>query len=186
MALNKTITLGSGKLYAVKATKGSNGTYTVPADMVKDDNVLALIKGGAVLNYTSEEYTAKDDLGLATKTITTSEDVTITSGLMTWNVDTLKKLISTARDADDTSDGKKKILIGGIDNADNSPYAIVFRHEDKGDKRYVQVTMLGTSTGDIALTFAPEQETVLDAEFTAQAGMDNDGTLVILEEGTLV
>ena len=103
---------------------------------------------------------------------------------MTWNIETLTKLVATARTVTG-SDGKKTVKIGGIDNADNSPYAIVFRHEDKGDKRYVQVTMLGTSTGDLAITFAPEQETVLDAEFTAQAGLDEDGTLVILEEGAL-
>ena len=183
MAINKTITLGSGKLYVVKATKGPDGTYSVPEGAVADDNIIGLIKGGAVLNYTSETYEAKDDLGLASKTIVTSESASLTSGIMTWNIETLTKLVNTARTA--TSGGKKTVKIGGIDNADNAPYAVVFRHEDKGDKRYVQVTMLGTSTGDLAITFAPETETVLDAEFTAQPGLDNEGTLVILEEGTL-
>lgn len=183
MALNKQITLGSGKLYVVKATKGSNGTYSVPEGAVSDDNIIGLIKGGAVLNYTSETYTAKDDLGLASKTIVTSEDATLTSGLITWNVETMNTLVATARTAT-TTDGKKVVKIGGIDNADNAPYAVVFRHEDEGDKRYVQVTMIATSTGDLAITFATENETVLDAEFTAQS-MDNEGTLVILEEGTL-
>ena len=181
---NKNITLGSGKLYAVKATK-SGSTYTIPEGATTEANLLGYIKGGAKLTYTSESYTAKDDLGLVSKTITTSETATLTSGLMTWNYATLETLVATAREAAGSTEGSRKLLIGGIDNADNAPYVIIFRHEDKADNRFVQVTILGTSTGELEIAFASDSETVLDAEFTAQPGVDNEGTLIIYEEGTL-
>ena len=96
MALKKRkdITLGSGKLYVQEYT----GT-TVPETeaICTDDNILGYISGGATLSYKPTFYNAKDDLGLVSKTVLTAEEVTLKSGVMTWDGNTLAKLSATAR-----------------------------------------------------------------------------------------
>jgi hypothetical protein len=81
----KPITLGSGKIYIMPYTD------TVPAhtDICKPANLLGYIKGGASLEYTEETYEEKDDLGIVSKIITTSEEAILKCGLLTWNGETL-------------------------------------------------------------------------------------------------
>lgn len=170
----KTITLGSGKLFIAEFTG------ELPTDEVIEvsDNTAGLIKGGATLEYTPEFYTAKDDLGQAQKTIITEEEVTLKSGIMTWNGDTLKKLSATGRVTE--AGGKRTLKVGGLSNADGKKYVIRFVHTDKidGDLR---VTVVGQNQTGFILAFAKDAETVIDAEFKAQPN-DADGTLVIVEE----
>lgn len=121
MALKKRkdITLGSGKLYVQEYT----GT-TVPETeaICTDDNILGHISGGATLSYKPTFYNAKDDLGLVSKTVLTAEEVTLKSGVMTWDGNTLAKLSATARvtetDAATGKPAKRSVKIGGVDNAD--------------------------------------------------------------------
>ena len=63
------ITLGSGKIYITPYTE------TVPTvdTLCVEENLLGYIKGGASLEYTEETYEEKDDLGLVSKVITTSD-----------------------------------------------------------------------------------------------------------------
>jgi hypothetical protein len=171
------IVLGSGKLY-IKEFEGD----AVPerTEMEKDENLLGLIQGGAAVEYKPETYTAEDDLGLVSKTILTKEEVTFKSGIMTWNGNTLIKLCSTAR-VKDSPDGKgRTVKIGGVGNQDGKRYVIFFIHEDKADGDII-VAIVGKNTAGFTMSFAKDKETVIDAEFKAEA-LDKEGTKVIYTE----
>lgn len=152
MALSKRkdITLGSGKLYAQEYT----GT-TVPETeaICTDDNILGYISGGATLSYKPTFYTAKDDLGLVSKTVITAEEVTLKSGVMTWDGNTLAKLSATARvtetDAASGKPAKRSVKIGGVDNADGKKYVLCFKHADKDGKRELYVRIVGKTSPDL-------------------------------------
>ena len=174
------ITLGSGKLYCTEYTD------TVPADITAvkalciDTNRLALIKGGASLEYTEETYEEKDDLGLVSKIITTSEDVKLKCGLLTWTGDTLGKLVDRSKVT--TSTGARITKIGGAGNAKGKYYVLIFHHEDKTDGD-LYVVIVGRNTAGLAITFASDAGSTIEPEFTAKPH-DDDGTLVIVMEET--
>lgn len=177
MAINKRIVLGSGKLYAAEFS----GTIPTDTTLEVEGNLLGLISGGATLEYTPEFYEAKDDLGLASKSILTNEEAVLKSGILTWNADTLKKLVATGTVTSDTSAKTKTIKIGGIDNYDGKKYVIRFVHEDaEGD---VRVTIVGSNQSGFEMQFQKDAETVINAEFKAQPHDDN-GTLIIFQEKT--
>ena len=175
---NKTITLGSGKLYL------SEFTGEMPTDLkalAVDGNLIGLIQGGASLEYKPEYYTAEDDMGLVKKTIMTKEEAILKSGIMTWNGNTFKKLTPTARVSETAA--KRTVKIGGAGNQDGKSYVVIFVHEDRVDGD-VLVAIVGKNTAGFTAAFAKDKETVIDAEFKAQP-CDNEGTLIIYEE-TLV
>ena len=127
MAASKRIVLGSGKLY-VQAM--ANDTVPTVDALCVDANQLGYIQGGATLTYTPTFYTAKDDLGVCTKTVLTEEDVTLTTGLMTFDANALDKLVATGSVTDDTTNHKRTLKIGGVGQNDGTKYAICFKHED--------------------------------------------------------
>lgn len=169
-----TITLGSGKIYLTpfSATMPTVDTLCVP------ENLLGYIKGGAALEYTEETYEEKDDLGYVSKIITTSEEALLKCGLLTWNGETLTKLID--RCATTTSGGKRTTKIGGAGNAQGGYYAICFHHEDETDGD-LWILIKGRNTAGATLTFATDAGTVVEPEFKAMPHDDN-GTLVELIE----
>ena len=169
-----TITLGSGKIYLQAY---SEAMPTVD-DLCKDENLLGHIKGGASLEYTQEIYEEKDDLGLVSKIITTSEEAILKCGLITWNGETLTKLVE--RCATSEAAGKRTTKIGGSGNAQGGYYAICFHHEDKTDGS-LWILIKGRNTAGATLTFAADAGTVLEPEFKAMPH-DTAGTLVELIE----
>ncbi len=170
------IILGSGKLYVTEYS-GS-----IPADNIIEaaGNLLGYIQGGATLSYKPTFYLAEDDLGLVKKQILTKEEVSLKSGIMTWNGDTLKRLVSTARVTENGVTNKRLVKIGGVGNQDGKRYVVRFVHEDATDGD-IRVTIVGGNQGELALSFAKDKETVIDAEFMA-IPHDSDGTLVLFEE----
>lgn len=171
----ETITLGSGKIYlAIFASE----MPTVESICI-DTNLLGYIKGGASLEYTEEVAEEKDDLGYVSKVITTSEEAILKCGLLTWNGDTLKKLIDRCNTT--TANGVRTTKIGGQGNAQGSYYAICFKHEDTKDGN-VWVLIKGRNTAGVSLTFAADAGTVIEPEFKALPH-DENGTLIeIIEE----
>ena len=165
-----TITLGSGKIYLMPF---ADAMPTVD-DICVDENLLGYIKGGAALEYTQETYEEKDDLGYVSKIITTSEEAILKCGLLTWNGETLKKLI--ARCSTSEAAGKRTTKIGGAGNAQGGYYAICFHHEDKTDGD-VWILIKGRNTAGATLTFAADEGTVVEPEFKAMPH-DDAGTLV--------
>lgn len=170
---NKVITLGSGKLYVAEYSG------TIPEDSVieVDENLLGLIKGGANIAYTPEFATATDDLGLAKKQKILNEEVVLSTGLITWNGNTLAKLSSTGRVVE--SNGIRTTKIGGLGNDNGKSYVLHFVHEDAADGD-VRATIVGKNTSGFTLPFSTE-ETTVDAEFNALPN-DSEGTLLILKE----
>ena len=171
------ITLGSGKLYFQEYTDTMPNLEAIKALCVKE-NRLALIKGGASLTYTEETYEEKDDLGLASKVITTKEDVKLKCGLLTWTGDTINVLIDNSKVT--TDDGVRTTKIGGAGHAKGKYYVLVFHHEDETDGD-LWVVLVGRNTAGLSLTFATESGSVLEAEFTAKPH-DDEGTLVAVYE----
>lgn len=169
-----TITLGSGKIYldAFASTMPTVDTLCV------DENLLGYIKGGAALEYTEETYEEKDDLGLVSKIITTSEEAILKCGLLTWNGTTLKSLID--RCASSESAGKRTTKIGGAGNAQGGYYAICFYHEDPTDGD-LWILIKGRNTAGASLTFGVDEGTVIEPEFKAMPH-DDAGTLIELIE----
>jgi hypothetical protein len=166
----KPITLGSGKIYIMPYTD------TVPAhtDICKPANLLGYIKGGASLAYTEETTEEKDDLGYVSKIITTTEEVLLKCGLITWNGETLDQLID--RCSTSVKDGLRTTKIGGPGNAKGAYYAVCFHYEDPKDGD-VWVLIVGRNTAGAELTFATDAGTVIEPEFKALP-QDDDGTLV--------
>ena len=170
------ITLGSGKLYVVEYTN------TIPADSVIETNanLIGYIQGGATITYSPEFYTAEDDLGYVAKKIITNEEVVLSSGVMTWNGETLAKLSSTATVSEDNQNDIRTVKIGGAGNFDGKKYVIHFLHEDPADGD-VRITMIGSNDNGFELSFAKDKETVINAEFRAMP-CDANGTLLIYKE----
>lgn len=172
----ETITLGSGKLYSIEYT----GTIPSNTEIEKAENILGYIQKGASLDYKPEFYEAEDDLGIVKKQILTKEEVTFKSGILTWNAETLKKLVATGRITEDAESSLRTIKIGGINNNDGKQYIFHFVHEDKKDGN-VRITIVGQNTAGFSLAFAKDAETVIDAEIKALPS-DNEGTLIIFQE----
>lgn len=170
----KTITLGSGKVYLMAYTDTMPNKDT----LCVEDNLLGYIKGGAALEYTQETYEEKDDLGYVSKIITTSEEALFKLGLLTWNGETLTKLIDRCKT--ETANGLRTTKIGGAGNAQGVYYALGFFHEDKVDGN-LWLLLKGRNTAGATLTFSPEEGTVVEPEFKALPHDDN-GTLVELIE----
>ena len=171
------ITLGSGKIYLQAFTDAmpTVDTLCVP------ENLLGYIKGGASLEYTEETYEEKDDLGYVSKVITTSEEALLKCGLLTWNGETLQKLIDRCNVA--TATGKRTVKIGGAGNSQGKYYAICFLHEDKVDGN-LWILIKGRNTAGATLTFASDAGPVIEPEFKALPH-DDKGTLVeLIEEVT--
>lgn len=170
-----TITLGSGKAYLLEYAD----TIPTPEEICIPENRLGYIKGGAALEYTQETYEEKDDLGYVVKVITTSEEALLKLGLLTWNGDTLTKLIDRCKSEE--KEGKRVTKIGGAGNAQGKYYVVCFHHEDKTDGD-VWVMIVGRNTAGATITFATEEGTKLEPEFKALKALDDDGTLVMLFE----
>lgn len=141
------IILGSGHTYVVEFTG------TIPTDDVieAEGNLLGATSGGASLEYTQELYTAKSDDGVKTKTITTSEDAILKTGIMTFSGDNLKKLVATGRVT--TSGNKQTLKIGGSNNDDGKSYLVRFVHKDAKDGD-VRVTIVGKNQSGLTMEFA--------------------------------
>lgn len=170
----KKIILGSGKIYI------SEYTDEIPVDATLEvaANELGDVSGGATLEYKPTYYTAEDDLQVVSKTVITAEEVTLKSGVMTWNGKTLKSLSSTARVTE--AAGKRTVKIGGLKNHDGKKYVVRFVNTDP-EYGKTRVTIVGSNQNGFTLAFVKDKEVVVDAEFRAQS-MDAEGTKVIFEE----
>ena len=172
------ITLGSGKVYIAEYTEGADLTHTT---LCVDGNLLGHIKGGAELTYSEETYEEKDDLGLVSKVITTSEEAILKLGLLTWNGETLQKLVDRCQST--TAQGLRTVKIGGAGNAQGKKWAVCFKHEDKTDGN-LWVIVCGRNTAGFTLTFAADAGTVVEPEFKAMPQDDNGTLITVIEETT--
>lgn len=171
MSTSKRIVLGSGKLYL---TQYNGEAPDSPDVYCVDENLLGHIKGGATIEYTPTFYEAKDDLGEVVKTIITDESAVLKTGILTFDAQTLSKLCD-AYTLVPSGDGYE-LSIGGINNAHNHKYIIVFHHTDPIDGD-IYVMIVGQNQAGFSLAFAKDSETVIDAEFKCLP-MDTSGVLI--------
>ena len=177
------IILGSGYIHLATFTKGQQ--IPDPEKFCTDANRYSYIKNGATLEYTNEVQEAKDDMGKVSKTVITSEEVTLKAGLMTLIGDTIEKLCDTAR-VSVTDNGKyRRTKIGGVGNRKGAKYVICFHHVDPEDGD-IWVQLIGQNQAGFTLSFAPSDATVVDAEFKAMPNLDDEGTLVNYVEEILL
>lgn len=167
-----TVTLGSGELYLMDF----NGTVPEDSAIEVSSNKIGSIKGGAELNYSPESYTVKGDNGRTYKAFITKEEVTFKSGVLTWNLDVLDKL---TMGGELSTDGDKKVLKIGKNGSGAIKQVLIRFIHDLGGGEAIRVTLIGSPTSGFTLAFNPEEETVIDAEFSAMS--QEDGTLVKIE-----
>ena len=172
------IVLGSGKLYITDY----NPATGIPEDSTLEvaANRLGLIKGGASLEYTPEEYEIRDDLNEVNKRFVISEEATFKSGILTWDMATLKNIIAQGTYTDDTTNHTRTLKLGGNGAREMKKYVIRFVHDIDGTHKF-RMTMVATASEGLTIAFNPDSESVIDASFKAVAH-GNDGTQVILEE----
>lgn len=171
------VKLGSGDLYIMEFA----GTVPEDATIENDANKIGHIKGGATLEYTNEWKVVIDDNGIIIKNSLTKENVVFKSGILAWNGKTLEALSATARVTDPGPDQPYRIVkIGGKKNSTGKSYVIHFVHKE-GTTIENKITIVGNSRNGFTIAYDPENETVVDAEFTA-ISQDADGTLLIYKE----
>lgn len=171
----KTITLGSGKIYLQTFAD----TMPTVDTICTDDNLLGYIKGGATLEYTAESHEEKDDLGIVSKIVIVSEEAILKCGLLTWNGETLKKLVDRCTTTE--AEGKRTTKIGGAGNEQGGYYAICFKYEDPTDGN-AWVLIKGKNQAGATLTFAADAGTVIEPEFKAVPHDDNGTLIEFIEE----
>lgn len=107
----------------------------------------------------------------------TKEKVTLKSGVMTWNGETLKTICATARVTVDESTGIVTVKIGGLSNRNNDRYIICFEHYS----HLLRVAIVGKNNEGFSFSFEQDKATVIDTVFRAEA-LDSEGTLVIIQD----
>lgn len=176
--MTEKVNLGSGDLYIV-AYDSATG-IPVDATLEVSANKVGSISGGASLEYKPEIKEVVDDSGAIEKRFIISEEVILKSGVLSWDSETLAKLVADGTYADDTVNHKRTLKLGGLGARLVKDYIIRFVHTDTDGETF-KVTIVGNSNSGLSLAFAKDKETVIDAEFKAKA-LDSNGVKVILEE----
>lgn len=176
MSETKRIIIGSCRIYFDEFTGALPNFEELKTKICVEEKVLGLVKNGASVEYTPTFYEAKDDLGLYSETYLTEEEAKVKSGIMTINQDVIKTMTATGRAALTENSKYRIIKIGGITNDNGKSYVIVLHHQDK-KKGDIWVIIVGKNHSGFTLSFAKNQETVIDAEFKCSA-QDNEGTLI--------
>lgn len=169
-----TIQLGSGIPYMMEYAD----EIPTPEEICVEQYRLGYVQGGAELSYTEETHVEKDDLGHVYKEITTEEEVLLKLGLLTWNGDSLTKLID--RSKTEEKDGMRITKIGGAGNAKGKYYVVCFHIPDKVDGD-MWVMIVGRNSAGATIAFAKDAGSKIEPEFRA-IPHDKDGTLVLLFE----
>lgn len=174
------VLLGSGDLYLASINDVVNATEAeITNALVK----VGEIQGEATLKYSPEFHEVR---GGATNGVIanflTKEDVTFSSGVLTWDLQNMEKL-TAAYYSEDTTNNTKRIGIGGKGSVPVNYLRFVHKKVQDGKNLTVNIFKAQNQNG-FDLKFNPEKETVIDTEFKALAVLDKkDGTLVeIIEE----
>lgn len=180
--MNGQLVLGSGELY-IAAYVPDTG---IPDDAVleTETNKMGYIKGGASLDYKPNEYEIFDDGFNIQNRYIVSEEVTFKSGVLTWNTNALKKLTARNTFADDAVNQIRTLKLGGVGARLMDEYVVRFVHT-YSDGNKLRITLVATASNGFSLAFAPDKETVIDAEFKAKAhGSDSVQVIIAESYGT--
>lgn len=175
MATN--LQLGSGELFVVAVP---TGTLSALSTYCTDGNRLGWIQGGATIEYKPTTYDVKDDMGAVYEHFITDEEVTMKSGILTWNMDVLQKLVNNETYTPASTGVPAKLVIGKKGFNAMEKWLIVFKAtiDTAGTTRWFGI--VGTSDNGLTLAYQPDKETVIDATF--KACRQSAGELLIIEE----
>ena len=175
------IALGSVDIYMIEF----NGTSVadIPSNEIieTDANLIGRTKDGGEVTYTTDFYSTKSDDGKAARSEMTGDSATISFGLITWNGDTITKIVPTASAT--ITGTNRRTLIGGVANRDDKVYLVRAVHKDKvkGDVRY---TIIGKNVSGFSAAYKPGQDNVVTPTITAEPF--DDGRLVVLDEADVI
>lgn len=178
------IALGSVDVYVTEWTGTAISDIPDDATLEVDANLIGRTKDGAEFEYQTTWYYVKSDDGKAARNELIDDNGYMSYGMITWNGDTLVKLISTASaTTSGTSPNiKRRTLIGGAANDNGKTYLFRAVHEDKvkGDVRY---TMIGKNINGFAAAYKPGQPTTITPRI--QAEPFSDGHLLVIDEANV-
>lgn len=171
------IAIGSVDIYMQEFTGTSVDDIPTDSEIETEANLIGRTKDGGSIEYITTYYTAKSDDGKASRTELQDDTASISFGLITWNGDTVAKIVETAESS--VKNGKRRTLIGGVANKNDKIYLIRALHKDKvkGDVRY---TLIGKNVSGFAAAYKPGQESTITPKIDAEA-FDN-GRLIVMDE----
>lgn len=175
------IALGSVDIYMIVFAGNSISDIPTDEEIETENNLIGRTKDGGEVTYSPTFYNVKSDDGKAARSELTDDEATLSFGIITWNGNTITKLVPTASAT--ISGGKRRTTIGGVANKNDNIYLVRAVHKDKvkGDIRY---TMLGKNVNGFAASYKPGQECTITPSIQAEP-FDN-GTLIVLDEMDIV
>lgn len=170
----KDMLLGSGDLYIMAYSGGS-----IPADetIETEQNMIGGIKGGATVSYTPTIYSVSDDMRRMKKSLITAEEATFKTGYLSFDLGEIAKIALGSSLQSSYSGNKSTLSVGGGQTI--TEYVLRFVHT-MGNGKKVRVSMIGTPVSGFELAFSPENESVINAEFSA-VPMNAQGQLFTIE-----
>lgn len=167
----KDMLLGSGDLYIMAYT----GEIPVDGTIETADNMIGGIKGGATVSYTPTIYSVSDDMRRMKKSLITAEEAVFKTGYLSFDLGEIAQIaLGSTLEA---YNGKSTLAVGGGQTI--SEYLLRFVHT-MGNGKKVRVSMIGTPVSGFELAFSPENESVINAEFSA-VPMNDQGHLFTIE-----
>ena len=170
----KDMLLGSGDLYIMEYSGGAipeNTTIEVAGNMIGG------IKGGATVSYTPTIYSVSDDMRRMKKSLITAEEATFKTGYLSFDLGEIAKIALGSSLQSSYSGTKSTLSVGGGQTI--TEYLLRFVHT-MGNGKKVRITMIGTPVSGFELAFSPENESVINAEFSA-VPMNAQGNLFTIE-----
>lgn len=154
------IIFGAGEVYITNYTG-----YEMPEHTTIEvaDNHVGHCQGGFTVEYKPEKYDVKNQYGKVVKTFIKGEDISVKTGVLSWDLKNLEKL-STAKFTEDKSKNIKKLTFGGTKKSIDT-VLLRFVHE-KEDGKKLRFTMIGQAGNGFSMEFA-DKELVIDAEIHA-------------------
>ena len=170
----KDMLLGSGDLYIMEY---SGGGIPEDATIETEGNMIGGIKGGATVSYTPTIYSVSDDMRRMKKSLITAEEATFKTGYLSFDLGEIAKIALGSSLQSSYSGNKSTLSVGGGQTI--TEYVLRFVHT-MGNGKKVRVSMIGTPVSGFELAFSPENESVINAEFSA-VPMNAQGQLFTIE-----
>ncbi len=156
------IILGAGELYLALSNEVSD-----PEDFENFDDTnlinIGAIESGANIDIVTEKTEIRStNRGLITK-LSAGKDVRFSTGVMTWNMESISKFLTGSEYSENISEGMRKMVIG---SKDESPICYLrFVHEKKDGSGKLIVNMYKAQfDGDLNFIFG-EEPTTINYEF---------------------
>lgn len=149
------IMLGSGEIYMMEFTGEKIPDH---ATLEADDNNVGYCNSGFKIDYKPKKYDVKNQYGRVVKSFITDEQISVKTGIITWDLDKLA-LLSTAKITEDTEKKIKKLTFGG--GGSLKTVLLRFVHDENGKK--LRFTMVGQGGNGFGLDFG-DKETTINAE----------------------